>query len=166
VGALSYDIANWFQGWWDGEPREQARREVLGQFSLVCRTLWDLRPFAPRAATKIVEMTSAGSSPLSPAFGKDKGGKDGSLIEVTLTEWLAFEKGLLWWVCAVCGLILDWRPSLDIGSSSGWSHCAKKPNWLFPSWHGWLVFILAILPSGNDLQARRRSKISKGGHLL
>ena len=41
--------------------------EVLGKFSLVRRTLGDLGTFRPRAATKIVEMTSASSSPLTPA---------------------------------------------------------------------------------------------------
>jgi hypothetical protein len=41
--------------------------ETLGKCSLVHRTLVGPETFRQRAATKIVEMTSAGSNPLSPA---------------------------------------------------------------------------------------------------
>jgi hypothetical protein len=38
------------------------------------RTLWDLRPFAYQLAINIVEMTSAGSSPLTPGTQSSRTG--------------------------------------------------------------------------------------------
>src|ERR1700730_8751936 len=50
-------------------PKRHFRKAVerLGKFSLARQTLWDPRRFARDLEQKIVEMTSAGSYPLSPA---------------------------------------------------------------------------------------------------